>query len=1170
MLKKILFVFVALYALLGFIILPWMAPAQISKIVAQETNAAIKIEHISFNPFLFKLQIHNVLLQSKQGKPLVAFKTLGADVELYSLFAGTVHLQNIFLDKPELFVQLSKEKKLNLLGIVKEQKTKQKRTSEKASKLPRIRIDGVKISNGVLHYEDDTKKEVYTFDLHDIAFSLKNFDTKNRDVNSTTLSFFSTLEDGGALALHAKILGLTPLRLDATVHLTSNKLYTEWKYLKEMLNFEIADGKLSFQADFHLDTADFNATLLNHINASIEKLRLVPKKGHKDILTLHNLSLFDASVAPFKQVVRIKKIAVDTLHLHAQRNRKNAIDLLQYFQVKSVQNPNNKGEKQADPWSVQLQELAINNVSANFKDSAISPHVVTQLNTLNIHAKEISFAGEKPLSYKLDFLLNESLKCRAEGTLVHKVLQSTTHLQCQNFDLVHYRPYIDAFALSALKKYNVKMKSARIDLDTKVTLKKHNSKLLVTMNETNASLKHLRLSERKSKKRVLSLEAFKVSDLALDVTNKAVQIGKVSLYSPKIYAVLDKKARMNFEDLIVAKQSKKAKKSKQSKPFSFLVKHFAIYNAKVDFQDKTVTPAAKQVVDRIYFHAYNIDAKKYSWLRYRLSSRINKQGKLFAQGQFRHTPLKEKGSLKLTTLPLQSLSPYVQKKAFLKVADGKLSLAAKTAYELAKKSPDLRLEGSVWLEDFFLNDSRNALPVFSINDVNVSAFTFELNPNRLYVDRVDLKSFYIDALIDKNKEMNYAKLIKPSENNSTAETNTTQFPVKIAKVNIVDGNAKFADLSIPLQFKTDIHDLNGAIYSISNDGNETSYVDIDGEVDAYGSTKLKGSINSANPKEFTDLNFNFQNIDLHALSGYSASFAGYEIAQGKLSLDLGYKIKNSELLGANNIVIQKIKLGKENSDANVTKLPLGFVIGLLEDSDGVIDIDMPVEGNVDAPDFKYGALVWKTFGKLIVRAVTSPFRFLGALMGLDGDTLSYVEFETGSSKITPTQREKIDNIAKMMRKKPKVVLELTPHYDIKQDRLALQKKKLITLVMQKSGISNEKEHESAMNVAMLEEIYKTAKEEASLAALEEKMHTQTQKANFHRAYLEALIQACTDMQEVSQDELLALAQHRVLAIQKYLVHEKLIDTRRIVIKSAKKVENSTNSLVKIGLNIEVK
>jgi hypothetical protein len=363
--------------------------------------------------------------------------------------------------------------------------------------------------------------------------------------------------------------------------------------------------------------------------------------------------------------------------------------------------------------------------------------------------------------------------------------------------------------------------------------------------------------------------------------------------------------------------------------------------------------------------------------------------------------------------------------------------------------------------------------------------------------------------------------------------------VKIFKIKVVDGNAKFADFSIPLKFKTDIHDLNGEIYSVSNSPEETTYVDISGDVDEYGSTKLKGSIISANPKEYTDLNFNFKNLELSALSGYSASFAGHEIDSGKLYLDLGYKIQNSQLLGKNSIIVKKIKLGKETKDENVTVLPLGFAIALLEDSDGIIDINMPVEGNVDAPDFKYGALVWKTFGKLIVSAVTSPFKFLGSMMGIDGDALKYLAFEMGNTVILPTEREKIDNIAKMMLKRPKIDLTLTPTYDEIGDKKALQLAKLTKIVMKESGTNSTKKNQNAMNIDILEAIYKEYKNDGTLDKLQKELKANFKDEKYERKYFKALVRLCRDIQAVPVTELESLANTRVQNIITYLRDEKI-------------------------------
>lgn len=1163
MFKKILFLLLLLYAVVGFFVLPWLAKSQIIKLVAQETNAKVHIESIYFNPFLFKLKFHNLQLTDKANTPLIQFKTFSLNLELYSLFAKTVHIKNILLDKPELFLALSQEKKLNLLGILKE--TQAQKNPSKPLHLPRIIIDKIKLLDGNVAYQDNTKKEKFAFDFHNIYFVLENLDTNNMDSNATHLNFYTGLGDGGNFQMQTELKSITPLVLDGHLSLQANKLYTPWKYIKDMLNFEVADGKVSFNAHFHFNADDINATLADKIGLKIDKLRIIPKNGHQDIVTLHNFTLQNASVKPFAQDVQIDKITLDTLHLDAKRNAKEQIDLLHYLKLNKKETKKTSIAQTAPrqkPWSVLLKDLELKNISANFEDNGISPNVTTKLDTLNISAKDITLAGEKPFDYTVFLRLNDSLECQAQGLIQQKVLDVHTHLQCKNFNLVHYRPYLDSMAKDALKVYNVKLRSATLSLDTTLDLTKEKKKILLQVSDTNVSVQKLRISKRWSRKTLLSLHALNVSKLSFDLSHKKLTIGKVAFVSPQINALLNKKGVLNLENLIVPKKSKpQLKTKKKEKAFEASIKHFAIYNAKVRFRDRTLSPSTLNTVDKINLHLYHIDSKRRTWLSYKLSSRINFKGKLRAKGKLRHTPLKEKGSLQLSHLGLTNLTPYVQKKAFIKVADGKLFVNASTEYDASKTKADLQVQGSIGLEDFFLNDSRTDASVFSINDVNVSKFTFEYNPNRLYVDQVTLKSFYIDALVDKQKKMNFAKLLKKSDVNTSQDTNTTQFPIKIAKVNIVEGNAKFADLSIPIQFKTDIHGLVGTIYAISNDANETTFVDIDGEVDAYGSTKLKGSIKSANPKEFTDLHFNFKNLALHSLSGYSAKFAGYQIEKGKLFLDLGYKIQNSQLLGKNNIMIKHIQLGKENSDENVTKLPLGFVIGLLENSDGIIDIDMPVQGDLDNPDFKYGALVWKTFSNLIVRAVSSPFRFLGSLMGLDSDALEYVEFEGGSAKISPTQREKLDNIVKMMRKKPKLVLDITPLYDEQIDKKALKKQKLIHLVMKKSGISNEKEHQNAMNVDMLESIYSEAKKDVDLSALHEQ---------YKEKYFNELLKRCIKIQTVSDKELKALAQTRASTIQKYLIEEKSIKKSRVVIQKMKKEANSSNNFVRIGLHVDVK
>jgi len=603
------------------------------------------------------------------------------------------------------------------------------------------------------------------------------------------------------------------------------------------------------------------------------------------------------------------------------------------------------------------------------------------------------------------------------------------------------------------------------------------------------------------------------------------------------------------------------------------LKHFSLKKAKVSFNDESLKPKVKTKLDDININAYNIDSKEKSYIDYDFFAKLNSKGSFKSKGKISHTPLSQNGILTIDKISLKEFSPYIEKQTYLKLNDGYLSLKSKVKYAKSDVDSDLEVSGRLDIDEFFLNNSKDNSALFSFNNMALKSFRYKMFPDEAFINELDINSFYINALIDENQTLNLASLVK--ENNNTIKkdkvTKKTKFPFRITKLNITSGSAKFADLSLPIKFKTDIHDLNGAVYSISNENNEISYVDISGEIDKYGSTKLEGSVESSNVKSYTDLNFNFRNLDLNSLSGYSADFAGYKIDEGKLCLDLGYKINNNKLLGKNSIIIKKIKLGDEiKKDENSSSLPLGFAIALLEDSDGIIDIDMPVHGNVDEPDFKYGALLWKTFGKLILKAVASPFKFLGSMMGLDGEKLKYIEFEPGSTKILAPEREKLDNITKMMIKRPKILLNITSTYDKKQDLWMMKQEKLIILVTKKSGIKNKKDRQNIMNISLLEDIYKTLAPTKDPLSIKKLLEKQYKGKILQRVYLQALIKETTKMQIVLPQELEDLATKRASVLKEYLVRVKGLDDEKIILHNVKNIDENIENFVRTQVEIMVK
>ena len=287
---------------------------------------------------------------------------------------------------------------------------------------------------------------------------------------------------------------------------------------------------------------------------------------------------------------------------------------------------------------------------------------------------------------------------------------------------------------------------------------------------------------------------------------------------------------------------------------------------------------------------------------------------------------------------------------------------------------------------------------------------------------------------------------------ASAASASDPFPIRIRRVRLQDAKLDFADLSLRPQFAAKIYELNGAVNGLSSSRETRSQVELDGRVDEFGLARIRGELNPFAPRNSTDINVVFKNVDLVSASPYSMKFAGYRIAEGKISLDLQYKIKNSQLEGANQIVIDKLALGERVDSPDAMKIPLELAIAILKDSDGRIDLGLPVSGNIDDPQFSYGAVVWKAIGNVLTKIVTAPFRALGGMFGMSGDKLEAIEFDPGGDKLLPPEREKLKQVGQILAKRAQLNLAVPGHYSEAADGNALRVRAVRSEVARRAGV----------------------------------------------------------------------------------------------------------------------
>jgi hypothetical protein len=136
--------------------------------------------------------------------------------------------------------------------------------------------------------------------------------------------------------------------------------------------------------------------------------------------------------------------------------------------------------------------------------------------------------------------------------------------------------------------------------------------------------------------------------------------------------------------------------------------------------------------------------------------------------------------------------------------------------------------------------------------------------------------------------------------------------------------------------------------------------------------------------------------------------------------------------------VNQFTLGDKTESPDATSVPVRLALALLQDREGVILLDVPVEGNLDDPEFRLGKVIWRTVLNVLTKVATSPFSALAALAGGSDTDLSLVEFTPGSADPLPAAQERFEQLAKSLAQRPALTLELEGSSDAERDGPALR------------------------------------------------------------------------------------------------------------------------------------
>ena len=176
-------------------------------------------------------------------------------------------------------------------------------------------------------------------------------------------------------------------------------------------------------------------------------------------------------------------------------------------------------------------------------------------------------------------------------------------------------------------------------------------------------------------------------------------------------------------------------------------------------------------------------------------------------------------------------------------------------------------------------------------------------------------------------------------------------------------------------------------------------------------------------KRSQQLRLIIKNLQLKDLSPYSVAYLAQPFTNGVFSFTSHNTIKHSELKGDNHIDIYKPEVGDRQRDVDsALNIPLRAALYVLKDKNDKIQLDIPVKGNIDNPEFNYMKLVWKTLGNLLVKVATSPARGIANALGISGSELEFLPFDATQRGFTSEQYYVMDQLAQIAEYDSNVVI----------------------------------------------------------------------------------------------------------------------------------------------------
>jgi uncharacterized protein involved in outer membrane biogenesis/outer membrane protein OmpA-like peptidoglycan-associated protein len=1184
---------------------PNLMREQIAARVSLMLGRTVHVDHIGISPFAGHAVFSNLVIDSLEpGKPMLTAKRVDLKVDPLAYLHGVVVVRSIEMDDPRARIVRTSSGTLDLSDVVAQ-------FTNRPASLRRTdwRVDRVALHDGAFAFDDRVVKKVTRIDS--LQFSLEGLTNLEAKIDqpATLKARFSLDDRPAALDATATLFSQVPA-YDVQARLDALPLASVLPYVPLPADIRPTGGAidLDLRSRYLTRPQQPDQTLSLEGRASLKNLGVADAQGAPR-LSLRNLSSDIGPSFPLGGEIRVATLALAGLNFSGGRAADGSMTWPKAGASSSAPAParpaspaqastapNSSSPALSGPRSLRIERVTVEDAAIQWADAALPGGLEAKADPVTLTGGPIlipdlsqpsrlsgtaqlqtSINGETPLGVALEL----------NGT------QGQARVDLKRVPLARYAP----LAGPALKA-----KVERGVIEAQGLVRWNTESGAWTVDETQASLTDLRITHPRTQP--LSTAGLKLSAIKVDGAAHRIEIGQARLERTNLSAFRDAGGLIDLQQWY---DSGPPRKGPSARPgvnppadpaWSLLVRQAEVDRLEFDYRDALIAKGNR--LPRVIFSGkardLTLDPKRITPFEATVS--LADGSRLSAAGTVRPQPLNLNAQLRLQQIDLTYLDPYIEPYLNLALVRGQLWGGGRLNLESLPNGSLNRIgfagevsANNVAAEDKLTREDFARWSALAAPSVNVDWRPDRPGQSSIAIGDVAFVDFYARVILSQEGRLNLSNiLVDPSRGRapqsltdstgartspplaSAAPTSTEQ-PVSaigsgqrsatvsaradakpaerprvsIGTIRVASGNVVFTDLFIRPNYTANLTQLSGSIEALASDRSEPSDVLISGRVDDDTPLDITGKINPLAPRNYIDLRAVARGFDLPKLSPYSGRWAGYAIEKGKLTANVRYKVEGDKLDAENKLVINQLTFGEKVESRDALKLPVQLAVSLLKDANGNIDLDLPISGTLSDPQFSVGGLIWRAIGNLIVKVVTSPFRFLASLgkEGGTGSDLSQIEFSAGDARIDDEDRRRLDGLAAALEARPALSLDIIGYADPTSDAQALQKSRL-ERALQGTKLGDIRRTNKATELT-IETVTVDATERAALIERLWRAAKLDGSAQGKAVSPEEMEQQLLERNEVATEDMRQLAQRRAETVRNYLREERKVSTERLYV-----------------------